>query len=65
MDGCTPLPPYPAGAGPGCLLWHDGEHFHWTDPPTGEGQYPVWNGKEWVLANPALAAPKGKNGEPM
>lgn len=62
---CLEIPPYPTGAGPGCILWGDGERLHWSNPPTAEGQILTWNGSEWVPANPALSAPKGKNGEPM
>lgn len=64
--GCLEIPPYPTGAGPGCVLWGDGEHLHWSDPPTGEGQVLTWNGKEWIPANPAgLRQAGGKDKEPM
>jgi hypothetical protein len=49
------LPPYPAGAGPGCILWSDGIHLHWSDPPSGVGQILTWSGTEWVPTNPAAA----------
>lgn len=50
---CLTVPPYPTGAGPGCILWGDGERLHWSDPPTAEGQVPTWSGSDWVPANPA------------
>lgn len=50
---CLTVPPYPTGAGPGCILWGDGEHLHWSDPPTAPQQVPTWSGSEWVPANPA------------
>ena len=62
IGGCVDIPPYPTGAGPGCILWSDGIHLHWSDPPTLEGQIPTWNGSEWVPAQPGalLTAPKAK-----
>lgn len=63
--GCLELPPYPKGAGPGCILWHDGERLHWSDPPTGPGQQLTWTGSEWVAANPALGVAPKKDNEPM
>lgn len=56
---CVDIPPYPTGAGPGCLLYGDGEHMHWSDPPE-DGSQPTWSAAAgtYVMAKPALAAPK-------
>ncbi len=61
---CLEIPPYPTGAGPGCVLWGDGEHLHWSDPPTAPGQVLTWTGTEWVAANPPAAMAKPEADKP-
>ena len=64
LPTCLDMPPYPTGAGPGCIFWGDGEHGHWSDPPV-NGSTAVWNAEanEWQMTNPA-AAPKPNGDKP-